>query len=529
MMRWCALGAAGAVVVSSVLLISAFLPAATDDDIPQIGIYTDKETYAQGDTIEVSISVQNDGPGMAVAVYVGLLTPAGRIFTLGPWGWSPSIEPWLADLFLPASFTIPPTPFWWFDVPCNTPPIGLAGAYYFATGIADQETQEWIGDIALAPFEITATGLPTAFIDEVSPNPATQGLDSVSFVGHGEDPDGTVERHQWDSDLDGTLSTEESFERPAGELSQGLHIISYGVMDNDGNWSLPVTDVLSIRPPDTTPTAFIDSIWPWAATQGEDTVEFVGHGEDWDGTIEAYRWNSNLAGLLSDEQRFTKAADELALGYHTIFFVVQDNDGLWSRAVTGVVLIEPANVAPTAYIDAVYPNPATQGEDLVLFMGHGVDTDGSVEGYKWQSDRDGLLSEEKDFDMPASELQAALHAISYEVMDNDGEWSLPVTEALLIYGENQAPTAHIDSISPNPAKIGEDFVQFQGHGEDVDGLVDAHEWRSDLDGFLNSRQSFAINASFLTEGTHSISYKVKDDDGVWSTPTTATLSIVAPL
>lgn len=87
---------------------------------------------------------------------------------------------------------------------------------------------------------------------------------------------------------------------------------------------------------------------------------------------------------------------------------------------------------------------------------------------------------------------------------------------------NQPPTVYIDSILPSPAQQGEE-VSFSGHGEDVDGTVVAYEWNSSIDGSLSTSATFAT--TILSTGTHTISFKVQDDDGAWSEEATATLEV----
>jgi len=50
-----------------------------------------------------------------------------------------------------------------------------------------------------------------------------------------------------------------------------------------------------------------------------------------------------------------------------------------------------------------------------------------------------------------------------------------------------------------------------------------HNWRSDPDGQLSTQASFS--SSTLSVGTHTIYFKVKDDDDLWSTEVSETLVI----
>ena len=84
---------------------------------------------------------------------------------------------------------------------------------------------------------------PTAYIDDITPNPAEQGQ-NVCFYGHGEDPDGYIIGYEWRSSIDGFLSSEQNFCKD--NLSPGEHIISFRVKDNDNQWSGYDYDTLMI-------------------------------------------------------------------------------------------------------------------------------------------------------------------------------------------------------------------------------------------------------------------------------------------
>ncbi len=88
---------------------------------------------------------------------------------------------------------------------------------------------------------------------------------------------------------------------------------------------------------------------------------------------------------------------------------------------------------------------------------------------------------------------------------------------------NELPAAYIDSVSPTSVAPGE-TVTFTGHGVDPDGSIAAYSWRSSLDGDLSTSASF--ETSSLSQGTHTIWFKVQDDQGVWSNQVLATVIVV---
>jgi len=88
---------------------------------------------------------------------------------------------------------------------------------------------------------------------------------------------------------------------------------------------------------------------------------------------------------------------------------------------------------------------------------------------------------------------------------------------------NEPPTAYIDLVSPTSVAPGE-TVTFTGHGIDPDGSIAAYSWRSSLDGDLSTSASF--KTSSLSQGTHTIWFKVQDDKGEWSKQVLATVIVV---
>lgn len=85
-----------------------------------------------------------------------------------------------------------------------------------------------------------------------------------------------------------------------------------------------------------------------------------------------------------------------------------------------------------------------------------------------------------------------------------------------------APVAQITSISPNPAVTGEN-ITFTGAGTDTDGQITEYVWRSSIDGDIGSSSSFT--RSDLSMGDHTVYFKVKDNDDMWSDEVSASLTV----
>ena len=108
-------------VLLPLLLVSVLLWAD-----PTVTIYTDAANYESGDTIQISLSARNYSQAMCVAVYIGLLTPEGWIYTLSPYGmsgWSANVEAWIPEIYVPSAFNMDPTDLLWVDLPSSMPPV----------------------------------------------------------------------------------------------------------------------------------------------------------------------------------------------------------------------------------------------------------------------------------------------------------------------------------------------------------------------------------------------------------------------
>jgi len=85
------------------------------------------------------------------------------------------------------------------------------------------------------------------------------------------------------------------------------------------------------------------------------------------------------------------------------------------------------------------------------------------------------------------------------------------------------PEATISSITPELALVGAE-VRFSGSGTDSGEVVN-YLWTSDLDGELYNGSDKSFRVSTLGAGTHQISLKVQDDDGLWSREAQGTLTV----
>jgi len=282
--------------------------------------------------------------------------------------------------------------------------------------------------------------LPEATIESVTPSPAKQGSDHVTFTGNGSDTDGIVTAYHWRSSLDGKISDRAVFNRSADEMSTGEHTIFLKVRDNEDDWSLEVSVPLVITGPNAVPAARIEMISPSPSDRGEE-VTFVGSGEDGDGRIVGYRWTSNIDGFLSEKSEFSTT--ELFTGKHTISLVVRDDEGMESKPDTRKHIVNKPNRSPTCSILAVEPEDPKEGEPVILTAG-GEDLDGKIVDYYWNSSRDGFLGSGEILVVETG-LSFGNHTIELTAEDDDGDVSEVATREISVTWEDILPTLTVES------------------------------------------------------------------------------------
>jgi len=383
--------------------------------------------------------------------------------------------------------------------------------YYFSLDLYDSggEWEEtYRVNITLHAADETRNDPPNATITDIDPSPVVEG-DNVTLTGSGTDPDGSVVKYRWESDRDGALGLGEML--TLDNLSLGTHLITLRVQDDEGAWSDPANASLRVHE---RPVASIDDLEPSPAVVDE-TIYFNGSGND-DGTIVAYEWRIDDT-VVSTNAEFTR--DDLAAGLYNVSLRVRDDDGAWSVAETASLAVnDPDNAAPTASIDALAPNPATEG-DTVTFTGSGSDTDGSVVAYLWRLNGVDVSTSDS---FTRADLAAGSYSVEFLVRDDGDAWSAADTATLVIEAANAAPIATIAAMAPNPAEEGE-RVQFAGSGDDEDGSIEAYEW--EIDGVL-AATTMMFTRDDLSVGNHTVRFRVQDDAGAWSEWETATLTIL---
>jgi PKD repeat protein len=201
-------------------------------------------------------------------------------------------------------------------------------------------------------------------------------------------------------------------------------------------------------------------------------------------------------------------------GYYAIIGACYDSDNGAYSGSAYIFNTIGGNQPPTADFTYTPLNPTDT--EIIQFTDTSTDNDGVIVNWTWDFD-DGKISY----------LQNPTHRYCDDgtyhttlTVKDDDDATDSISKDIIV--SNVPPTSYIDSITPNPANIGEE-VSFEGHGEDTDGTIEIYYWESSINGPLSTASSFSITA--LTPGSHFIYFRVQDDDGTWSSFATETLIV----
>ncbi|HIE31908.1 MAG TPA: PKD domain-containing protein [Methanosarcinales archaeon] len=173
------------------------------------------------------------------------------------------------------------------------------------------------------------------------------------------------------------------------------------------------------------------------------------------------------------------------------------------------------SLPPTASIGSITPDTALQGEDIIEFRGNGTDEDGFVVAYQWRSFIDGILSDQKDFDMPASELSPGTHTIFFGVKDDGGLWSTQDIGYVTVESPNKAPIANF-TYSPGNPLAGEEvtFNASSSYDPDDGDFIKEYEW--DFGDGTNATGKM-VTHPYIFGGNYTVTLAVVDNAGATDT------------
>ena len=271
------------------------------------------------------------------------------------------------------------------------------------------------------------------------------------------------------------------------------------------------------------PMASIDIIDPSIALPGAE-ISFTGSGTDIDGFVSNYHWSSSIDGNLSLSDNFT--ISNLTMGLHTIYFMVQDNEGRWSVPVTmeiGVGDFPEVSILSVSNCPDLANCMISLGDTTSILASASSTTsdDITMEIFEWVSSLDGLIS--NNLNLTYSELSLGTHTLTFRAKNSVGFWSANISIEIVVNG---VPIIELDSISPNPVIAGEE-AQITIIGSDADDDVLSYFWYTESVTLFNEDNKALFSSASTDQGEHMVSVYAQDSKGAVSNSLNLTISIIS--
>lgn len=329
-------------------------------------------------------------------------------------------------------------------------------------------------------------------------------INSVTLVGSGNDPDGTIVTYAWTkvSGTGGTITSPSSASTTITGLSAGTYQYKLTVTDNGG---LQGSDnvVIIVSPANIPPTANAGT--DQAIQLPISSTTLTGTGNDPDGTITAYAWTRisgpNTPAIVSPTTASTSVTGLIA-GTYVFRLTVTDNQSLTGFDEVQVIVSASPNVAPTANagIDQTIQLPVNS----VNLVGSGNDPDGSIVSYLWTQ----IAGATATITSPATASTSVtglnttgIYQFKLTVTDNGG---LTGSDNILITvtAANIPPT--VNAGTDQSITLPTNSITFNGSASDPDGSISSHIWTkiSGTGGTITTPSSYTSTVTGLSAGTY---------------------------
>ncbi len=344
---------------------------------------------------------------------------------------------------------------------------------------------------------------PVAKISDVKREQVFDRLITLSGV-ESSDPENEHLSYSWSSDIDGVLSSSKTFE---ANLSEGVHQITLTVTDK---WNITDSATIEIDVSNSTPTPYL--IYSWS---GESPLfDFSGSSDDL-GIVE-YILTSDIDGELYRGTAEEFLADSLTEEKnHQITLQVKDKFGLEANSSIDIEITK-RNRPPLSVLEFrgdMFSGAFTEDNEIKLSGEYSSD-DREIVEYIFHSSIDGEVYRGTS-NYYWLQLSAGDHNITLTVTDSDGVSASASAMLTIEETPNINPTANIGNL--NSSYFTTSTISFDGSGSyDSDGNITSISWKSDIDGVLGTGST---TETTLSEGNHTITLTVTDDDGGVGTST----------
>ncbi len=328
----------------------------------------------------------------------------------------------------------------------------------------------------------------------------------VRFSVQAEDPDGFIDRLEFDFQGDGTWENVTSgLEVEHQYQDDGKYKPLIRAYDDDGAYTEVEGETVTIvnRPP-----AVRASVASTEVTTLKE-ITFDIEGEDLDGEIVEYKWDFEGDGEWDYSSSTTPRAKHTYMddGTYSARVYTRDDDG---AETVDAIDIEVLNSPPEVELN-VNPLETYTGEEIT-FSWEAEDRDGSIVHMEWDFDGNGY----KDWSRDSDKTDTLIHSYSdnddyvaiFKVKDDDNDVTV---ERVNVTINNRPPELDL-SLSSSQITAGHS-VEITAEASDADGYIVEYRWDIDGDGSWDEiTTSGYLEQVYDVIDTYDIVVEAEDDD-----------------
>ena len=410
-----------------------------------------------------------------------------------------------------------------------------AGIYQFEITVKDNFDATAKDTVIITVFPSSNTDPIASAGNDVT---ITLPVNSVSLIGSGADPNGTIISYVWNY-VSGpsayNISAPTQAQTTIGGLVAGVYEFELTVADNGGATAKDTVRVTVLPAPNVAPVANagndITLILPVNSTN------LNGSGTDVDGAIVLYQWtkiNGPVQHNLVNASQPQASVNNMIQGIYQFELKVTDDSGATARDTVVVIVSPVPNIPPVA--NAGSNQTIILPVNNVTVSGSGTDADGTITTYLWS-----YVSGPASYNITSpSQVQTAItgllqgvYIFQFTITDNSGATAtsnITITVNAAPPPPNVAPVANA---GPNQTiTLPVNNVTVNGSGTDADGTIATYMWS-----YVSGPASYNITNSSqaqttiigLVQGVYVFRLTVTDNDGATSTSDiTITVNAVTP-
>lgn len=239
---------------------------------------------------------------------------------------------------------------------------------------------------------------------------------TISLVGAGSDPDGTISDYRW-TQLSGptaaTLDNKTTRYLYTSNMKPGEYVFGFRVTDNAGGSD---TDYIKVKIGNSNISPVANAGADMLVKLPVNSVGISGSASDKDGTIASHQWTqaSGPSCSLADTTTPSLSVSDLTSGTYVFRLTVTDNTGLANY--DDVVV----NVTFPPMVDAGTDKSVNLPVDSIILTGAASDPDGTIHNYKWSkhSGPAATLVDSLTSSVTVKNLKEGTYVFMLEVSDN---------------------------------------------------------------------------------------------------------------